>query len=130
MPKGRGVVFRAFPQLPCCAKLCRLPVRDLAVPSRQAVQPQLLAFQMISVFSKSLAAMRKQRLSSYCFFQIKPGIRLQCDVPGCDLWTGVLSGKEQHVLMPGDDFLLRMISFLQLRSSVAFQFCLAIIDHL
>lgn len=36
MPKGGGVAFRAFPQLPCLAKLCCLPVKELPGPSRQS----------------------------------------------------------------------------------------------
>lgn len=139
------MVFRAFPQLPCLAKLCCLPVKELAVPSRQSSSHLLhsrenvfdsfecyafcLAGRQISVFSKSCTAMRKQRLSICCFFQMKPEICVWWDVPGCALWTGVLSVVRNNMyLCLGDDFLLPMMfSFLQPCSSMASQICSAMI---
>lgn len=144
------MVFRAFPQLPCLAKLCCLPIKVGCAKQAEISRPTLpqqrgenmfhsfgcyvlcLAgrqAQMISVFSKSLAAMRKQRLSTCCFSQLKPGIYLWWEVPGCALQTDTFCVVENNVCSClGEDFFLPvMFSFFQPSSSVTSQICLAVI---
>ena len=41
VPKGGGVVFRAFPQLPCLAKLCCLPIKVGCAKQAEISHPTL-----------------------------------------------------------------------------------------
>ena len=144
------MVFGAFPSSLALQNSAVFPL-ELAVPSRQRSPrpplPQqrgenmLHSFgcdvlclagrqaQMISVFSKSLAAMRKQRLSTCCFSQLKPEIYLWWEVPGCALQTDTFCvvGNNMCSRLGEDFFLPVMFSFFQPCSSVTSQICLAVI---
>lgn len=145
VPKGRGVVFfRAFPQLSCLVKIpAAFPLRSWLCQAGRASPPLLPPkphrsaenmfdslgcyascpserhAQTISVFSKSLAAVRKQRLSACT----SPRWR-QKDVCG-GMSQGVMKNSMCSGL--GDDFLLPMTSSFLQPCSVTSQISLAVV---
>lgn len=105
VPKGRGVVFRAFPQLHCLAKLCFLPVKELAVPSRQSSPhspPNIVGRTCFALWDVMLFVLQGDRPKWYQFsasLWLPWGSR-DCQLVASPRWSQkyIYGGRSQGVL--------------------------------